>query len=199
MFALFAAVMMLSVPVWAEEANFTGDWYGDYNGAVIKMTVNEDGTYILDFAGELQDGTWAQTDEGIQLDDDAIGILTEEGLEPRRTMLLPLTVIGVIITEQALKPLRLRQVIVDLLLLSTTVKFTTLLPQQEVKMYLTVIVGQRTLRSMTEEARHGSQHEPPDAPLHRSARNRLRPQPHHDAHIDTEEPHITGESVEYTT
>ena len=81
MFALFAAVMMLSVPVWAEEANFTGDWYGSFNGAVIKMTVNEDGTYILDFAGELQDGTWAPTDEGIQLDDDAIGILTEEGLE----------------------------------------------------------------------------------------------------------------------
>ena len=52
--------------------------------------------------------------------------LPEEGLEPRRAMLLPLTVVGIVISEQPLEPLRLRKVPIDLALLGTTVEFAAL-------------------------------------------------------------------------
>ena len=77
--ACSVAMMMLSVPACAEEADITGDWYGDYMGAVMKMTINDDGTYSVDFGGDISDGTWELTDEGLVMDDQTFTI-TEDGL-----------------------------------------------------------------------------------------------------------------------
>ena len=55
-------------------------------------------------------------------------------------MFLTLTITGIIVTEQTLKPLRLGQIIKDLSLLRTRIKFTAFLAQKEIKMYLTIIV-----------------------------------------------------------
>ena len=80
--AVCAAAMMLTVPVCAAEAaDYTGVWYTDFNGAVLKMTINDDGTYVMEFGGDPQEGTWEQTEEGIMLDGEAAGVITEEGLE----------------------------------------------------------------------------------------------------------------------
>lgn len=79
--AVCIAALLLSVPVFADASDFTGDWYGEIMGMVLKMTFNEDGTYVMDIAGEPQEGTWEETDDGILVDGDSKGVLTDEGLE----------------------------------------------------------------------------------------------------------------------
>ena len=70
---------MLAVPACAGETDFTGDWYGDFYGAVMKMTINEDGTYTTFIAGEEDDGVWEMTDDGLLLDGQLFTV-TEDGL-----------------------------------------------------------------------------------------------------------------------
>ena len=77
--AFSTAMMMLAVPACAAETDYTGDWYGDFYGTVIKMTLNEDGTFTTFVAGEEDDGVWEMTDEGLRLDGQLFTI-TEDGL-----------------------------------------------------------------------------------------------------------------------
>ena len=65
----------------ASAADYTGEWYAEYQGVVLKMTISEDGSYVMDFGTEPQEGTWEQTDDGIMLDGEAAGVITDEGLE----------------------------------------------------------------------------------------------------------------------
>ena len=55
-------------------------------------------------------------------------------------MFLTLTITGIIVSEQTLKPFRLRQILKDLSLLRAGIKFTAFLAKQEIKVYLTIIV-----------------------------------------------------------
>lgn len=45
-----------------------GEWYADMYGMVAKMTVNEDGTYALDMAGSVQNGTWVLEETNLIMD-----------------------------------------------------------------------------------------------------------------------------------
>ena len=84
-------MMMLTVPVLAAETDVTGDWYGDYFGAVMKMSFNEDGTYTLFFGDDQMDGTWELTDEGILMDEDQLLLITDEGLTYDSEEQIPVT------------------------------------------------------------------------------------------------------------
>lgn len=52
-------LMMLAVLACSAVAeDVTGEWYAEVYGMVMKMTVNEDNTYVLEAAGDSAPGTW---------------------------------------------------------------------------------------------------------------------------------------------
>ena len=91
------------------------------------------------------------------------------------------------------------QTLVNLPLLDVVVEFAPFLAQQEIEVYLTVVVGQRTLFGMENETRQGTEREAPGAPLHICARDVLIPKAEHDGEIDGEEPQVAREAVEHTS
>lgn len=73
--AILLALSLLLVPALAlgegEEAALVGDWYGELNGLVLKLTLNEDGAYaalIVTQPDDVKAGTWAYEDGFIHLD-----------------------------------------------------------------------------------------------------------------------------------
>ena len=68
--ALMMALMGVSAVAETAAETVTGDWYGSLFGMAVKMTLNEDGTYVMATAeGEkMSDGTWAQKDDAIYMD-----------------------------------------------------------------------------------------------------------------------------------
>ena len=67
--------------------------------------------------------------------------LLEERLEPRGALFLTLAVVGIVVVEDTVEQFLLRQILLNLPLLGVVVEFTPLLAQEEIEMYLTVIVG----------------------------------------------------------
>ena len=75
--AILLALSLLLVPALAlgegeaPEAALTGEWYGELNGLVLKLTLNADGTYtalIVTQPDDVKAGTWAYEDGFIHLD-----------------------------------------------------------------------------------------------------------------------------------
>ena len=66
-------------------------------------------------------------------------------------------------------------------------------------MYLTIVVGQRTLTGVTDKTCKGTERKAPRAPLHICARDVLIPQTEHDGQIDGKEPYVARETVEHTS
>ena len=73
--AILLSLALLLVPALAlaegEEAALTGDWYGEANGLVLQLTLNEDGTYAAALVGSEQaakTGAWVLEDGFIYLD-----------------------------------------------------------------------------------------------------------------------------------
>ena len=58
-------------------------------------------------------------------------------------------------------------------------------------MYLTVIIGQGTLRSMEKESRSSTQKEDQNAPRQLGSRKGLMPESHDNSYINSGKPHIT--------
>ena len=55
--AIVALMMLAVLACGAAAEDVTGDWYAEVYGMVAKMTLNADGTYLLDLGGAT-DGTW---------------------------------------------------------------------------------------------------------------------------------------------
>ena len=75
--AILLALSLLLVPALAlgegeaPEAALVGDWYGELNGLVLKLTLNEDGAYaalIVTQPDDVKAGTWAYADGFVHLD-----------------------------------------------------------------------------------------------------------------------------------
>ena len=63
-----AALMLLALLCCGAAAeDVTGDWYAEAYGMVAKMTLNADGTYLLDMGGST-DGTWVLEGETLIVD-----------------------------------------------------------------------------------------------------------------------------------
>ena len=61
---------MLCCGAFAEAADVTGEWYGSLFGLVMTLTVNEDGTYVMDMGDDdPADGTWKLDGESMILDE----------------------------------------------------------------------------------------------------------------------------------
>lgn len=56
----------------AEAVDLTGAWYGDLFGMSMNLNLVADGTYTMELMGETDNGTWAQTETGLTLDDGAL-------------------------------------------------------------------------------------------------------------------------------
>jgi hypothetical protein len=67
---LLALCMMLACCASAEAVDMTGVWYADLMGMTMTLTLNADNTYTMDMMGEADDGTWAQTETGVLIDDE---------------------------------------------------------------------------------------------------------------------------------
>lgn len=67
---LLALCMMLACCASAEAVDLTGMWYADLMGMSMNLNLIADGTYTMDMAGEDDDGTWAQTETGVLIDDE---------------------------------------------------------------------------------------------------------------------------------
>lgn len=83
--ALVLALTMMAGAL-AEAVDVTGDWYGVLAGTQLTLTINEDGTYKMDFGGLMQeDGVWEKDADGnlvMDKDTEGAGLLTvtETGL-----------------------------------------------------------------------------------------------------------------------
>ena len=71
--------------------------------------------------------------------------LGEEPLEVGRHRLLLLAVVGIVVVERPAQQVALWQALVDGALLTVVVQLAALLAQQEVEVYLPVVVGERAL------------------------------------------------------
>lgn len=67
---LVALCMMLVCCASAEAVDLTGVWYADLLGMTMTLTLNADNTYTMDMMGETDDGTWAQTETGVTMDNE---------------------------------------------------------------------------------------------------------------------------------
>lgn len=67
---LVALCMMLACCASAEAVDLTGVWYADLMGMTMTLTLNADNTYTMDVMGETDDGTWAQTETGVTMDNE---------------------------------------------------------------------------------------------------------------------------------
>ena len=83
-------VQVLSLAEGAEAApeyTFKGDWYGDLQGVVLKLTLHEDGTYAASITSQPDDvktGTWVYDDGFIRLEGDGapdINVLSSDVLK----------------------------------------------------------------------------------------------------------------------
>lgn len=66
--SLVLALTVLCCGAFAENADITGEWYGDMYGAVVIINIAEDGTYTLDVMGETDSGTWVWEDGCVVMD-----------------------------------------------------------------------------------------------------------------------------------
>ena len=67
--AMATLMLMLALLIGAACAEaVTGDWYGDVYGIVMKVNVNADNTYMLEAAGDVQNGTWVLDSSNLVLD-----------------------------------------------------------------------------------------------------------------------------------
>lgn len=63
---------MLCCGAFAEAADVTGEWYGSLFGMVMTMTLNEDGTYVMDMGDDdPADGTWRLDGDSLIMDEDS--------------------------------------------------------------------------------------------------------------------------------
>ena len=65
---LVLALSMLCGAFAAEAADVTGTWYADVYGMVATLTVNEDGTYSMEIAGEAAPGVWTLEGDTLYMD-----------------------------------------------------------------------------------------------------------------------------------
>lgn len=56
--AIVTLMMLAVLACGAVAEDVTGEWYAEVYGMVMKMTVNEDNTYVLEAAGDSAPGTW---------------------------------------------------------------------------------------------------------------------------------------------
>ena len=77
---LLVAVMMctaLCCGAMAEAADVTGEWYGSLFGMTMTLTLNEDGTYVMDMGDDdPSEGTWKLDGESLIMDEGADGEIT---------------------------------------------------------------------------------------------------------------------------
>ena len=70
---LLSAAMILAMlcgGAFAEAADVTGEWYGSLFGIAMTLTVNEDGTYVMDMGDDdPTDGTWKLDGETMIMDE----------------------------------------------------------------------------------------------------------------------------------
>ena len=70
---LLSAAMILAMlcgGAFAEAADVTGEWYGSLFGIAMTLTVNEDGTYVMDMGDDdPTDGTWRLDGETMIMDE----------------------------------------------------------------------------------------------------------------------------------
>lgn len=66
--AIVTLMLMLALVCCANAEGITGDWYGDYDGMVAKVTLNEDGTYAMEIAGNVSEGAWVQEEAMMYMD-----------------------------------------------------------------------------------------------------------------------------------
>ena len=80
--AMLLALMMacMLVPALAEEADWMGEWYGNMYGMPVTLTINEDGTYILEVMGQAMDGAYEVVDGALIMDgDESSPLVYEDG------------------------------------------------------------------------------------------------------------------------
>jgi len=65
--AIVALMMLAVLACGAVAEDVTGEWYAEAYGMVAKMTINADGTYLLDMGG-ASDGTWVLEGETLIVD-----------------------------------------------------------------------------------------------------------------------------------
>ena len=65
---LACALAMAILPVFADEAAVTGDWYADLGGMPVLLTLAEGGAYTLALPGSEVTGTWVLDDGYIYID-----------------------------------------------------------------------------------------------------------------------------------
>lgn len=63
---LLAIAMLLSVS-FAED-DLTGEWYAEFLGMTMTLTLYDDATYLMDMAGDFNSGTWAQDGNTLYFD-----------------------------------------------------------------------------------------------------------------------------------
>ena len=65
---LILCMACMLIPAMAEEESPAGVWYGDYSGAVMILTLGEDGSASMEVSGNVMGtGTWAVVDGKIEI------------------------------------------------------------------------------------------------------------------------------------
>ena len=123
----------------------------------------------------------------------------DELLELGGTLLLTLAVVGIVKIEGTSQQIALGQPLIGFTLLFVVIELATLLTQQEEKVYLALIIGQRTLIGVKQESCHCTQHKAPEAPVGIEERHGLVPQTVYDAQVDTHEPQVASKTIEHTS
>lgn len=67
---VLALCMLLACCASAEAVDLTGEWFADLFGMSMNLVLNADGTYTMDMMGEIEEGTWAQTETGVTIDEE---------------------------------------------------------------------------------------------------------------------------------
>ena len=88
-----------------------------------------------------------------------------EFLELGGTLLLALAVVCIVEIEGTCQQIALRQRLVGGTLLLVVVELATILTQQEEQMYLTIVIGQRTLIGVEQESCYSTKNKGPEAPV----------------------------------
>ena len=120
-----------------------------------------------------------------------------EGLKLGRAALLAAAVVAVVVVEGAgPKSATTGQPGELLALVEATVELRPLATLEEEEVNLAVVVGERTLGGVAQEARHGTGGQGTDAPTGFETGKGLRPKAEDEGQIDSEKPHVARKSVE---
>ncbi|MBR5225603.1 MAG: hypothetical protein IKV90_08075 [Clostridia bacterium] len=65
--AIMALMMLVLIATGAMAEDVLGDWYAEVYGMVAKLTLNADGTYLLDLGGTAE-GTWVLEGDALYVD-----------------------------------------------------------------------------------------------------------------------------------